>query len=469
MAYHFRSQSEQYQPQVQPAVLSQQPQQTIESFTLEHTDSQLSLDRLFNPPTSPSVRPLRGRNLPRSFFTPGLKPAGDGSGDGTTPTNNGTPPTTATTNHLHTRSMSYGQQPQPRLARAANHHQHQNVNNFHMRTHSLIAPMPEHSSGHSSLEGLDSVSSTSINTSGIYEPPPLAAVPAAQPPAIMPINGNTQHQPVAGRTDWSMATNTMEHHHNGLSNDGVNYMNSAHRHQQQQQQQQPRHSLGSLSELSPHPSVELIAHPPPTMPTVSNNQQPNNFYGLATANNSMHNNYNTASTTNNFHHRSMSYDQHRPTHEGLRGGLSNHHNHQNNLHSRTHSTLAPMASAGAHLGPAGYQTSTSTSREFLNYTANNQSATGWSSSGYSSDDMTAAVNNGNFWVAPGGNGGQTHQNNQQANYHQHHQQQPQPMQTSVGSTTIPVGAPPASIMGQTTPTQQQAFPLQQEGQVFYEI
>jgi hypothetical protein len=87
MAYHFRSQSEHCRPQ-----LAEQPQQ--QSIIRVYTDSQQSLDNLFNPPPTATAVPLRCRNLPQSFFNPSAK-LDDCS-----------------TNRLHFRSTSYGPQTQ---------------------------------------------------------------------------------------------------------------------------------------------------------------------------------------------------------------------------------------------------------------------------------------------------------------------------------------------------------------------
>lgn len=326
MNHHYRSHSEQPHQAVPP--VGHQP--TVESYITIHSDSQQSLDRLFNPSTT--AVPLRGRNLPRSFFEPGHKIDENGGTNG-----NG-----VESNHpnLHHRSISYGfgtaNGPAPNAPRR----------NFHVRTHATaLAPMStlpasNHSSFQSSQEVLNTESSISTNNNH------------------SDVNSwiNSGSQQTSSIEDSDITSN------GGI----VDATPIPPLHNQQLPLQQ--HHTPPARTLNPANQHFFFNQAPQVAEPIQNNgsfASPNVVAGSV-------------------HTRSMSYDQ-RPSHARP---IVNHHN----LHSRTHSTLAPMS-----VIPSTNQIQNNSSQEFLNYPYNNhQSATGWSSSGYSSDDMTSAVNN---WAA----------------------------------------------------------------------
>jgi len=146
MNHHFRSYSEQQQQPLQP---HQQPSHLMNSMNNNnnnnnpvdlpnrdslsgiiriHSDSQQSLDRLFNPPNTQSTVPLRNRNLPASFFNPSWQTNKDEEsplGERRQQNN--------TTNSLHNRSTSFDHR--------RNNLAGQQHGNVHMRTQSTLAPM----------------------------------------------------------------------------------------------------------------------------------------------------------------------------------------------------------------------------------------------------------------------------------------------------------------------------------------
>lgn len=72
MSFHFRSFSESTANQTNEINQLSPIQLSERSSLIIHSDSQQSLDRLFNPALQPpSAVPLRQRNLPSSFFNPG--------------------------------------------------------------------------------------------------------------------------------------------------------------------------------------------------------------------------------------------------------------------------------------------------------------------------------------------------------------------------------------------------------------
>lgn len=90
-----------------------------------HSDSQQSLDRLFNSPNSQSSVPLRNRNLPASFFDPSWQTRRDSELSAHQQQRNPA--------SLHSRSTSF----QPNRNSTASH-MHSTI---HMRTQSTLAPM----------------------------------------------------------------------------------------------------------------------------------------------------------------------------------------------------------------------------------------------------------------------------------------------------------------------------------------
>lgn len=120
MNFHSRSYSDR-QPQLE---------QTSSGIIKIHSDSQKSLDRLFNP--QPGPVPLRQRNLPSSFFNPTAKPATvirqplhyrNFSSPAFMPNNNNN------NNHLNQQKQQNQQQ------QHHHHHQHQHQSQTHQHNH----------------------------------------------------------------------------------------------------------------------------------------------------------------------------------------------------------------------------------------------------------------------------------------------------------------------------------------------
>lgn len=166
-----------------------------------HSDSQQSLDRLFNPTSMPSYTPLRDRNLPASFFNPPWKTNNrDGGEDNVSM---GEAPVS-----FHSRSVSFDQR---QTSKAPIHRR--NIN-LHMRTQSTLAPM-------TSLMGQ------------------AAAIAESSPSAISGASSNGHLNSDFGSSEVISSN----HPHNGLHRSAefgahLHDPNQSHPQQQQQQQQQ---------------------------------------------------------------------------------------------------------------------------------------------------------------------------------------------------------------------------------------
>lgn len=479
MSHHYRSCSER---QPQPQEFQSNP------IIRVHPDSQQSLDRLFNPVQT--AVPLRDRQLPKSFFNPGFKANesndNNNNNNGTTNGNHHAP-----NQSVHFRSMSFDQRPNGRV--------HQS---FHMRTASTLAPMPvlassNQSSHQSSSNEFNSFTNNSTSQSAnggwsssgnsmedlmatkceisnggtgcqsIVQQAPASAATATtttgtngQPgqilleqqqsqqrnthyhstihhhhPAQSPMH--QQQQPPTTMQQAQQHVNHHHHHHHSHPNNHQHYAPIIHSHQQQ----------ASQSPLQQQPAPTTMQQPPPPPPQPIHHehvpmhshqpmqhqqqQAPQDhlarpaFYSSGTNNHINHHCTNHVTpVTNNLHSRSMSFDQR----QGPR-------TMNQNFHMRTHSTvLAPMSGASST-----NHSSHQSSHEFLNYTNQTiQSANEWSSSGYSTDDMTAngvsggvacgATNTTTNWIP--GQSQQVHaqpvQHHMMQPHHQPHQMMMQP-------------------------------------------
>lgn len=104
-----------------------------------HSDSQQSLDRLFNPASMPSYTPLRDRNLPASFFSPPWKSTTTANGQESEEEHEKRGvDSPAQNHHHHQRSISFDQR---NRVHTQTQQQHRRTNNLHMRTQSTLAPM----------------------------------------------------------------------------------------------------------------------------------------------------------------------------------------------------------------------------------------------------------------------------------------------------------------------------------------
>lgn len=108
------------------------PEESSNGIIRIHSDSQQSLDRLFNPAQSGNSVPLRQRNLPSSFFNP-------------TPVSNLSSNTNvASYQNKHCRSTSYNF-----MNGAPTIHEARSNTNLHMKTHSaLVTPVACNSNNH---------------------------------------------------------------------------------------------------------------------------------------------------------------------------------------------------------------------------------------------------------------------------------------------------------------------------------
>lgn len=361
--HHFRSLSE--QPQHAVTIVGQQP--NAESFVRIHSDSKQSLDRLFNPPST--AVPLRSRNLPRSFFDPIKRSA---NGDQTSPNGIGS----NNDYNLHQRSISYGS---AGLQASGGNVGPNNPRNFHLRTHSGLAPMStllasNNSSFHSSQEFLLTDSGVSIVGNGMGQDDPMASTERwVNDGSLMgsnPENLDYLSNSAASRSNFTLNT---------LHTSG--------------QLGHEQHQAASIEPtVAARSRQQSLYNGDQVMEPLAQN---NNGTTFATGH--------STAMAHGLHSRSMSFDQRAGQHNGSPNTVG-----FNNLHIRTHSTLAPIASMQGVNQPAGF------SQEFRAYNqapnglssnndsnsnpinnnsdAVNQSATGWSSSGYSSDDMVSMAN-----------------------------------------------------------------------------
>lgn len=335
MNHHFRSYSEHQPAQAQLTDTNQQ------SFVRLYSDSQQSLDRLFNP-VQASI-PLRERKLPLSFFNPQHKPD-------EAPPLNGAP--NGNTNHqvtianqLHSRSMSSDQRPGIQSARP----------NFHMRTHSTLAPIPTLSTNHSSHQSSHEFLNYTNNDS------------------ITDHNMNGWSSSGNSTDDLTSSSGCWANGHQEPSN-----------HSSQQLLMKPQEPAPQVPQAAPQPQhlmhhqqqQHLPTHQPAPMQPIQSTEHQVGYTTCHTGQNqSMHSCASNHVVGNQLHSRSMSFDQ-RPEPSAQVN---------QNLHMRTHSTVAPMVAM-----PRTNHSSHQSSHEFLNYTnVTSQTSNGWSSSGYSTDDLSS--------------------------------------------------------------------------------
>lgn len=173
-----------------------------------HSDSQQSLDRLFNPASMPSYTPLRDRNLPASFFNPPRNQRGAaGESDG------GPPVST-----FHSRSISFDQR---QTVKAPT--QRRNIN-LHMRTQSTLAPMTGQTASmadpsQSAIMRVASASNGHLNSD--FGSSEIICSPQNS------LHASTEFTAAHVQHPAQANTHTQQHHHD-----------HHHQHQQQQQHQQ---------------------------------------------------------------------------------------------------------------------------------------------------------------------------------------------------------------------------------------
>lgn len=439
MSHHARSFSE--QPQIVARVANGadgQPNNGVDqpqSFIRVFSDSQQSLDQLFNPTLIGSV-PLRNRNLPSSFFNPSVKT----ETNGTNGTSNG--------NNLHNRSISFDHR-NPSVAPVQRH-------NFHTRTHSTLAPMPRLDSNHSSHEVLNGDTNNNNNTSSNNN---VSSCQQHRENIVSAITNNQHHH-----------NNQQRHiHHHSHSNGGWSSVSNsmddvsstswvASQPQQQPQAQPPAMAHQAMRVVQHHQPMIMHEHAIHIHP--AQHSQPQNHHhhqhsvpANVGANRDQAMFYNNiqptvaaADTTtaplaatshacpnHSLHNRSVSYHQ-RPV-------VSVAEAHTNvGFHMRTHSTVAPTTSTCHHHPDYPQQaisqhSSHQSSHEILNHSSatNSSAAAGWSSSGYSTDDMTS-TGTGHGWPL-----GQVHHHPVPPQTHATHQAQP------VAMDHQPSAAPPLTM------------------------
>jgi hypothetical protein len=320
MNHHIRSYSE--QPQIAAQVgngngggQGENDLAQPRSFIRIHSDSQQSLDQLFNPTLTSSV-PLRNRNLPSSFFNPSVKTHENGNH--------------VLANNLHSRSISFDQRNPdvPQLHRP----------NFHLRTHSTL-------------------DSTSWVSNQQEAPQPIVAHQPMQDhqPTIMhehavqvQPNHHNQHQTATACNQHQTATACNQHQTATACN------------QHQTATAQTHQAVFYSSTQQTVAAADTTITP-------------------------------MVASSHSLHSRSVSY-HHRPT-----PALEVHVNH--GFHMRTHSSAAPAVSTCHHHHHHHQQqqvNSHHSSHQSLNHSTNGSAAAGWSSSGYSTDDMTSA-GSGHTW------------------------------------------------------------------------
>lgn len=245
-----------------PESLIQQGQTT--STIMEHSDSQQSLDRLFNPQNNPQ-RPLRERDLPASFFNPNLS-ANQSFHHRSTSYN----PTSS--NLQQSRTLPIGQQPQPRVMTDNNNA------GFHHRTQSTVTPMTTYSDTNSSSTNNGN---QPTNTNGILHE-----------------HRHEQNQDVNRSGNQQIATgdriNSDSNTMNNNSTNGTEHIAPIAPNQRQADQSSTvttnYHHRVFSSPLFSRPNITNQHRQPVSQPnqyqqvTLSNNQQSTPFYGTSSQN-----------------------------------------------------------------------------------------------------------------------------------------------------------------------------------------
>jgi len=365
MNHHTRSFSEQ-QPSSQ---LNAGPTVTQpESFIRIHSDSQQSLDQLFNP-TQSTGKPLRHRNLPASFFKQSLKE------DEPATIQNGTASPNGHAGNLHSRSVSFDHRSGVHAVGRSG---------FHMRTQSTLAPMPRvlsnQSSNQSSQEMLnyDQSGNRSGATCGHHNQD----------------HNHPQHQ--------SLSNNHHHHHHcnNGGTHTWSNVTNSSDNLMSPSswvagQTQSPINSIPQHSNPAPTQQQQPMMHTNYAANGTVSIQSNQGFYPSTGTNNGIHqqqSHHHHTPCVNSIHNRSISFGN-QPV------DANRTINHNMTHHMRTHSTIAPMQATpviSTNISSANsHHSSHQSSHEFLNKTNGvGQSGANWSSSGYSTDDLNAGWSSG---------------------------------------------------------------------------
>lgn len=375
MNHHSRSFSEQ-PAQMTPA--GQQPQ----SFIRIHSDSQQSLDQLFNPTSQPTV-PLRNRNLPHSFFNPSVKPQ-----DGQVTNGSATNGHSAVDAHgasLHQRSISFDQRQQVPTNQPIVNQRHLNL---HTRTHSSIVPMPRLVSNHSSQEFLDESAPMQLDANNVQ----ANNVSTLNSDSITLHQSYQQDELSQHHHSNNHTSNTNHNHQSTISNGWSSTGNSLEELSPNPQWIGDQHAMGPQQ---PNLRAQVLGAPVPAVPpepaAMQQATHPQVFYSTlsvpapADDPTQVH-----VVAPNNFHGRSISFHQRPPEPQPSHG-----------FHMRTHSTIAPMSGpCNLHPAVASHQSSHQSSQDYLNHSAATDASgsTGWSSSGYSTDDMTA---NGQCWPVGG--------------------------------------------------------------------
>jgi len=336
MNFHTRSFSEQ-QPQINTPNVAQP-----ESFIRVYSDSQQSLDQLFNPNQS-VAKPLRHRNLPASFFNQSLKEDEPATGPSTNPGHFNQ------TSNLHARSISFDHR--PGAGRSG----------LHVRTQSMLAPMP-------ALQASGNTSQQSSNLSS-YMPSQenLLHASGGLESNVEPSNNSTTNMWSNSQSQLNNIAEVNPVDHAGMPRCNIPSQISY-------QQQIPPSQGNSMTQIS----AQEHSH---QQYSCNHAQQPTEAFppGAEPYRNP------PPASVGNAHSRSISYDQRsyqpRP--------VSNH----STLHMRTHSTIVPNY-GGNPLENGSFDSPSAP----MNYPYHNtQTTTGCPSSGYSSDDMTSSVNN--IWIA----------------------------------------------------------------------
>lgn len=346
MNNHSRSFSLQPPSQISTTPAVGEPQ----SYIRFHSDSQQSLDQLFNPSQS-AAKPLRHRNLPASFFKQSFNENGaspsNQSGDGTSD---------GRINNIHDRSIS-------NPARL----------NLHMATRSTPAPMPRVLSNQSSTQS----SRELLN-----------------------------YDPNVNRTNTSCSHHNQDHNHphNNHCSSGNGHLSNG-------------WSSVSSSTDNIAPSSNWVAGQPQSPITAVPIQQ-HQASAAQSQRTMMHQQANFTTNEATPMHLSNNQNAHTNTDTYHMQHPHNHHNNlcSNNNHARSisglpiqptravnitnvhpmraHNISAPMQAIPAGISNANsHASSHQSSHEFLNLTNSmnhiNSSATGWSSSGYSTDDLNS--------------------------------------------------------------------------------
>lgn len=262
-----------------------------------YSDSQQSLDRLFNPQDVATSVPLRKRNLPQSFFKPNSQSQG----------------VFPRSNNLHGRSIS--------SVDSSSGYTHNHIKTAHIRTHSNLTPMMdllEIASTHSSANNLNEAQAVMNNNNGNPIGQPSQTFSAAAPQLEQQASFSNNNNDMSSSTEHLVSTTTDQ-----LVTPPVPYPRTGHSTiigQQDANQAAPAQNNNNSSTsrstmmVNGHQSIQ------PVGPTV-------------------------------YHGRSFSLDQRNANVNSMRSigsqyGLGKHPMNAGSVtnvaHSRTHSTLEPM-------------------------------------------------------------------------------------------------------------------------------